>query len=149
MHPVLPRLSFTETCVEIWRYLLAPFQLPVLGFSWFFKGCNGHKKPRLENAGTDQIRNPQKREVEKRPTTSANVVPNYMTRPVLFPAPQNHLHSRDTNRRRWKLRCVIHNSEVESVSYSGDTTPCRMTGGTSHHHVLYKEILARTWCPPK
>ena len=76
-------------------------------------------------------------------------VPSYLIRSVFFPATQNRLHSRGTNRRRWKLRFAIPDSKVGSVSYSGDTTPCRMTGVTSHHHVLYKEILARNWCPHK
>ena len=31
---------------------------------------------------------------------------------------------------------------------SGDTTPCGMTGVTSHRHDRYKEIQARTCCGP-
>jgi len=32
--------------------------------------------------------------------------------------------------------------------YSGDTTPCKMTGVTLHSHVHYKEISARTCSGP-
>ena len=53
---------------------MAPFRLPILGFSWLLKGCKGDEIHRLENSDANQLRKPPKREVENGSTITVIAV---------------------------------------------------------------------------